>query len=787
MKAGAKPKERGEAPKEAGRDEKGDNSTPGTMQQRARPILPEEVDELSARSGLPSLTAVPGLSRLANMLEEKKRVDRSGRAKQLDATVQTLTRALAADAWDIKSRVERAAAYLERGALGPSEALLYFARASADFSRALKLDDTLVEALYQRGIAYQKMGQLDQATRDFTNVLRLEPRHSHAAFARAACQNIMGRFSQAIEDYELGLRHDTSPLSVGNFFSVYNPPDMGEPGTPSGAQPPIMLATPPRSRRQRSGASSSPRRAGTPTRRPEHPGVKKGTNATPNKAAAPRTPQTPQTPRTPRTPQTPRTPSRVKFVGNSGKASQYFHKAVRARQQGRPKNALAFYGESLRHDPTHFRAAFNRAYLLHDLGRLPESVRAYTHALRIDPKSALVFYNRGIAKDKSGDEMGAVQDFTEALRLLDPRGSASSKPRAEMPVDRKLVISLYQNRGVLHSRMKEYERAAADFATALRISPAHVKARMNLARCMERMGRLGDALADYAKALDLVRNTPNCAPLRCRVTMRRIDIFRRVGNTDAALRNVGLARGIVATKSSAWSEAKSLDTIEAEILKQGTKAGRPLIEELTLAIAGRPKDAALYHRRGLAHACLHKYRQATEDFTAAVERLPKPGAAGKRSTSGPGWHTRTRVLLDRAATLQRMGRLENARDDLNDVIKLYPNNVASRQQRAAVLVALGLFELAKDDYESAFKIDRKLISALFNAGVCYEKMQEVKRAVSVYDKLLKVNPRYGPACLRRGLLLKSLGRRHAAEKDIRRARELGADPALVGRARAKLS
>jgi spermidine synthase len=52
---------------------------------------------------------------------------------------------------------------------------------------------------------------------------------------------------------------------------------------------------------------------------------------------------------------------------------------------GRPEEAVAAADESLRHDPTHLWAHFNRAWALEKLGRFDEASRSYEKALLLDP------------------------------------------------------------------------------------------------------------------------------------------------------------------------------------------------------------------------------------------------------------------------------------------------------------------------------------------------------------------------------------------------------------------
>jgi hypothetical protein len=68
----------------------------------------------------------------------------------------------------------------------------------ADYNVVLRLERGNVDALYNRGTVYEKLGQLDDAIFDFTAVLELDPNHIKASYARGACRNLKGEYHKAI-------------------------------------------------------------------------------------------------------------------------------------------------------------------------------------------------------------------------------------------------------------------------------------------------------------------------------------------------------------------------------------------------------------------------------------------------------------------------------------------------------------------------------------------------------------------------------------------------------------
>lgn len=98
----------------------------------------------------------------------------------------------------------RAEALVNRGAMRAQTA--QYARAIADFGRALRLDPNNAAALLERGIAHQDRGAYDAAVRDFDAALVLQPNLQMAAQRREqaragagdAFQNQISQLSTAI-------------------------------------------------------------------------------------------------------------------------------------------------------------------------------------------------------------------------------------------------------------------------------------------------------------------------------------------------------------------------------------------------------------------------------------------------------------------------------------------------------------------------------------------------------------------------------------------------------------
>lgn len=92
----------------------------------------------------------------------------------------------------------RAAALIVRGTVRAEEN--QYARALADFGRALRLDGDNAEIYFQRGLVHQASGAFDVAVRDFDRALALHPGLQSAIDSRAAAlQQRLTSFQQELQ------------------------------------------------------------------------------------------------------------------------------------------------------------------------------------------------------------------------------------------------------------------------------------------------------------------------------------------------------------------------------------------------------------------------------------------------------------------------------------------------------------------------------------------------------------------------------------------------------------
>jgi len=253
-----------------------------------------------------------------------------------------------------------------------------------------------------------------------------------------------------------------------------------------------------------------------------------------------------------------------------------------------PLEALDAYDHALRLDPALPQAHHNRACALGSLGRSKEAVEAYKEALRLEPSYLKAHLGLGCALAKLGFDTEAQRAW-EAAAQLDPR-----------------CYEAHHNLGGLFRKRDEHELAAASFARAAALEPeerdpdlrrrALTELHFFLGESWMELGRVGDAIAAYRKAIDL---TPEEARAHNRLGIAYAETSQRelaVLAFDAAVRlepyhgmhwwNLGRAHssaGSVALAAHAYGQAHRL----APALP-----GLPLRRAEALLALGREDEAA---------------------------------------------------------------------------------------------------------------------------------------------------------------------------------------------------
>ena len=154
-------------------------------------------------------------------------------------------------------------------------------------------------------------------------------------------------------------------------------------------------------------------------------------------------------------------------------------------RQGRHKDALDAFDESLKLNSKDASTWYNRGLALGKLGRNEDALDAFDECLKLDPKHASAWYNRGVALGILGRHEDALHAYDECLKL-DPKDA-----------------SAWNNKGVALGNLGRYEDALHAYDEALKLNPKYANAWYNKGGALSYLGRNDEALASADKALQI--------------------------------------------------------------------------------------------------------------------------------------------------------------------------------------------------------------------------------------------------------------------------------------------
>jgi tetratricopeptide (TPR) repeat protein len=329
---------------------------------------------------------------------------------------------------------------------------------------------------------------------------------------------------------------------------------------------------------------------------------------------------------------------------------------------GRPAEAIDQFKAALRLDPNHVEAHYNMGNALSAMGRTKEAVTQYEEALRLDPRQLQARYNLGNALSTLGKTNDAVTQYEEALRL---------KPD---------YVEAHFNLGNALASMGRTTEAIGQYEEAIRLKPDYVDAHYNLGNTLDSASRTVEAIAQFEDTLRL-----------------RPDFIEAHNNLGCDLeRTPGRLNDAIAQ----FEEALRLkpDDVEAHYnlgsaLQEAPGRLEEAIAQYREALRLRPDNMLAHYNLGNALVSLGQTEDAIGQYEEALRLRPEfvaahcnlgialnkegriPEAIDQYEQAlqlNPGDVT---VHLNLAVALLKIpGRAEDAVSQLNDVLRIQPNN-----------------------------------------------------------------------------------------------------------------
>jgi superkiller protein 3 len=167
---------------------------------------------------------------------------------------------------------------------------------------------------------------------------------------------------------------------------------------------------------------------------------------------------------------------------NSNYANAYSNLGTALGQQGEPDEAIAAFRQAIQLNPKDATAYNNLGNVLRAQGKLDEAIAAYQKAIQLKPNLANAYTNLGIALSDQKKLSEAIAAYRQALRL---------------PEDKSGTLTTADNTFFYWGRFQYESRTP---------TTSHTLAHNGLGLALQWQGKLGEAIAEYERAIAIDPN-----------------------------------------------------------------------------------------------------------------------------------------------------------------------------------------------------------------------------------------------------------------------------------------
>ena len=406
----------------------------------------------------------------------------------------------------------------------------------------------------------------------------------------------------------------------------------------------------------------------------------------------------------------------------------FFNRALVYSDTNRPMLALSDFNRVIELDSTNSLTYFNRAIVRSQIGDYNRALEDYNRVAQYSPDNVLVYYNRAGLYSQIGDVKSAIDDYTHAIKLYPDFANAylnRSYLRAMMG-DSK---GARQDRQTAEKKIAEYKTRLSDSTYSI-----YADTTQKFDKLLSFDAKLTGSSFDNATASS---STPQD------VNMRLIPLFKfTLMNPDSAM----LARSAVYHAQRLEDFKKMVNNPRLMLsYEQSNIAPDSLVmmDRQWVEVMRREEPTwIMLFERGVTQSLIKQYTNAVSTLTSAIAANPSnPFLYINRSTtraemidfisSIDNSYQRITIDTDPANRLLNRGtrtyNYDDAIEDINKAIKLYPNFAYSYYNRANLHAISNRLPDAYDDYTKAIELNPNFGEAYYNRGLVQIFMKDTRK------------------------------------------------------------
>ncbi|KAJ3011425.1 cytochrome c oxidase subunit 1 [Thoreauomyces humboldtii] len=393
----------------------------------------------------------------------------------------------------------------------------------------------------------------------------------------------------------------------------------------------------------------------------------------------------------------------------------YITRAAYYQMKGEYSLAIDDCTDALRVEPTSIRAYILRGACNCKLLAYETALQDFTKAISIDRLSHFAFYNRAVTYQLMNDYENAVKDYSISMLICNDSNA-------------------YRNRGLIYWKQGDTENALLDLIAAREAFPEDSKLAALLGVCLQKLGRLDEAIEQFEAAIRL-------NPFMKEAFIARGNVHALKGDRTGARKDY--AR--VIHMDPRCTEA----LVNMAYTLQGEGRRKKAYDLFTTALSIDPHCMAALEGRAVIQYSRNNFFGALIDICRALSLNPK----------------NPEYLTNRGVVYQSLGDNVSAMQSYKLALKLDPTYAHAHLNVANMYFSQRKWEEALGRYTETLQLVPDTVSAYLNRGITKAMLHDLPGALEDFNHAIQIDPSIPEIFYNRAHVLQLLGRLQEAETD----------------------